>query len=146
MLLMPHRNLCRNKRLRCIKQKATFPADLRRGSLHLAGFERSSETAMTIMALISSRPASVVSIAGHVIILLAGRTRRQCGCRNAIRRIYSIAEYLFQVEAQVVSILEITLMHEGLIGSSPNFSEQIYGEVYRSLLEGRSVTIAQTSS
>ena len=39
-----------------------------------------------------------------------------------------------------------SLMHEGLIGSSPNFSEQMYGEVYRSLLEGRSVTIAQTSS
>lgn len=39
-----------------------------------------------------------------------------------------------------------SLMHEGLIGSSPNFSDQIYGEVYKSILEGRSVTMAQTSS
>lgn len=38
------------------------------------------------------------------------------------------------------------LMHEGLIGSGPDFSEKIHEEIYRSLLEGRSITIARTSS
>jgi len=38
------------------------------------------------------------------------------------------------------------LMHEGLIGSGVNFSEQIHEEIYRSLLGSRSVTIARTSS
>jgi len=40
---------------------------------------------------------------------LTSRTRRQRSCGNAIGRVYSITEYLFQVETHVVSVLEITV-------------------------------------
>src|SRR3989442_7153785 len=48
-------------------------------------------------------------IEGNIIILLTSRTKRQRNSGNMLGCIYSITEYLFQVETQVVSVLEITL-------------------------------------
>src|SRR5581483_11207061 len=47
--------------------------------------------------------------AGNVITLLTSRTKRQRSCGDIIGLVYSVAEYLFQVETQVIGILEITL-------------------------------------
>jgi len=47
-------------------------------------------------------------IAGNVITLLTSRTKRQRSCGDMIGLVYSVAEYLFQVETQIIGILEIT--------------------------------------
>jgi|SRR6266581_3178866 len=48
-----------------------------------------------------------MSIEGDEIILLTSRTQRQESCGNVIGHTQSITEYLFQVETQTASVLEI---------------------------------------